>query len=560
MEFWQNNESLKKMLPLFGSPVIKQTKLEAKTKKYELQLKNSGVNLKKGNENIFTRILKFYVKTITSYGKNVSILQQQDINNNNHSNFITDLKNKKLIKSSNENTDTTNVEINSSIQSPNVSNIQQFVDLMTKMNLNRREGARKNIFNEMYRNCNLGLNNQIDNLSGNNKLKIHHTMNSIINKNESFNKNIHTVPAINDIIPVTLKKAIFNKNYTEDSKPLININKFIRSISQFNPTVKGIAIRYNKIIGYNFNSTTTYSPQIDALNYTQSKYRPEGIGQSLGQRLGETNKFKKNVFEFLKSSFYSMHCLISKPIFVITPDKITIQLFYFILIPNLFKFKFLKKNKFLNRFRSVRKNSRNKIKSTLFTNKNRFYKSKFRYLNEYQRLNYHRLSNLQRTVFRKLNYANLISLYPNRFKKMCVALSQFFKKSVELDLIRVHYPYHDSYILASFIGLLINTVKLRVIFRKLFKKAIIKNPNKTSIKQGRKNLYNLPTFLSGIKIRVAGHLLTAKSRPRKTVKKFQRGATAIKNVNFQDFSQIAGKNKKGSFCITISSGQHFRNK
>ena len=41
-----------------------------------------------------------------------------------------------------------------------------------------------------------------------------------------------------------------------------------------------------------------------------------------------------------------MACLISKPIFLITPKKIIIQLFYYLLIPNLFKFKIRNKNKY----------------------------------------------------------------------------------------------------------------------------------------------------------------------------------------------------------------------
>ena len=45
--------------------------------------------------------------------------------------------------------------------------------------------------------------------------------------------------------------------------------------------------------------------------------------------------------------------------------------------------------------------------------------------------------------------------------------------------------------------------------------------------------------------------------PRKTVKSFIRGSSSIGKVNFSDISRYTNKNKRGSFSITINSGQNF---
>ena len=73
---------------------------------------------------------------------------------------------------------------------------------------------------------------------------------------------------------------------------------------------KGILIYYSNYIGYNFYSNINYLIQ--------------------------------NSYDLIKSTFKAMYTLISKPVFVITPDKIIIQLFYYIRSENTI-FSYLKK-------------------------------------------------------------------------------------------------------------------------------------------------------------------------------------------------------------------------
>nr|YP_009463019.1 ribosomal protein S3 [Pleurotus citrinopileatus]AUW35262.1 ribosomal protein S3 [Pleurotus citrinopileatus] len=316
------------------------------------------------------------------------------------------------------------------------------------------------------------------------------------NNNNKFN---YIIPVQNKIIPV-----IYNNN----SNPIIN--QYIKAMTIFNSneSSKGSIFSFSSIIGYNF--------------------------------LSKNNKLIKNVYKFLSTSFYSMYCLISKPVFVITPDKVIIQLFYYLFIPNLFKHKIRNIKKFKNRI--LNRNRFNKVSG--------YNINKFRFSNKFK---YKKIKKTQRKIFRKLSNISLINLYPNKFKKICLILSRFFKKPVELDLIRLHYPYNDSNILVNLLGIMINRVKIRIIIRKLFRKAIIKNPNKLA----NKKLTILPAFLSGMNIRIAGRLLTQKVIPRITVKTIKRGALAKSKVNFSDVARLTKKNKRGAFSITISSGQNF---
>jgi hypothetical protein len=321
-----------------------------------------------------------------------------------------------------------------------------------------------------------------------NQIKIKQTIKSII-RNNKFN--CKTDPISVNSNPVTVLYNNLNKN------PIIN--QYLKSMSIYNMKNKGIFIIYSNIIGYNFNT--------------------------------ETNKLIKNIYNLLAATFKSMYCLISKPVFVITPDKIIIQLFYYLFIPNILKFKKIHKlgYKHRNKFRS-----NNKTK--------RLYRK------------YRQINNKVRIKLRKLSNISLTKIYSDKFKILCDILSRLFKKPVELNLIRLHYPYNDSNILVNLLGIMINKIKVRIIIRKLFRKAVIKNIKKIT----RKRKINIiPAFLSGLTIRIAGRLLTHRVIPRQTVKITRRGASAKGKINFSDVARITKKNKRGAFSITVSSGQNY---
>jgi len=330
-------------------------------------------------------------------------------------------------------------------------------------------------------------------LFNSNLLKINKTIFDLNNFKEFNHKNF--------VIPVNPLPIFYNNNLA----PILN--KYLKAITVYNIKNKGIIINYSKIIGFNFNS--------------------------------HNNKLIKNIYKFLAASFYSMYALISKPVFIFTPNKLIIQIFYYLLIPNLFKYKI----RYRKRYSYLKKNFSNRI-----FNKNKF-NIKHKYSNNYK---YKKFKFNQRILFKKLASVSLINLFPNKFKILCLILSRLFKKPVELDLIRLHYPYNDSNILVNLLSIMINKIKIRIIFKKLFRKAIIKNPNKFS-----KNISSLPAFLSGMNIKIAGRLLTQKVIPRKTIKIIRKGALTKGKINFYDVARLTKKNKRGAFSITISSGQNF---
>ena len=244
---------------------------------------------------------------------------------------------------------------------------------------------------------------------------------------------------------------LINKNQKE-KEIKININKYIKSISKYNSET----VKYQNIV-YQFNN--------------------KGIQKS---NVG----INKNVFTLLESTFLSMSSLISKPIIVITPNKVVIQLFYY-----------------LNKF---------DLKNNLLINNN------------------------------------------DKLQSLCLNLSKIYKKPVELELDRLHYPYYDSNILSNMIGLISNIVKLRFIIKNLFKIAQIKKNNNFI------NKYSIiPSYLSGFKIRIAGRLLTQRVIPRLTVKTIQRGTLARGKAQFVDSARFTNKNKRGSFSITVTMGHIF---
>nr|YP_009517288.1 ribosomal protein S3 [Tricholomella constricta]AYE93423.1 ribosomal protein S3 [Tricholomella constricta] len=294
-----------------------------------------------------------------------------------------------------------------------------------------------------------------------------------------------------------------------ENKPILN--QYLKEMSIYNMSSKGIFIYYSNLIGFNFNR--------------------------------ENNKLYKNIYKLLAASFKSMYCLISKPVFIITPDKIIIQLFYYLFIPNILKLKkFYKYNSSYGYGAGVNKN--------LFKGRDWFNRKK-KIKKQYSKFRKIKLN--VRIKLRNLSNITLTKIFSNKFKDLCLILNNLFKKPVEFDLIRLHYPYNDSNILVNLLGIMINKIKLRIIIRRLFEKAVIKNLNKLS---GNKISF-IPAFLSGITIRVAGRLLTHRVVPRQTVKTTRRGASAKGKINFKDVATYTNKNKRGAFSITVKSGQNF---
>jgi hypothetical protein len=166
---------------------------------------------------------------------------------------------------------------------------------------------------------------------------------------------------------------------------------------------------------------------------------------------------------------------------------------------------------------------------------------------------------------------NLTKVYQNKFKLICAILSNKFNKPVELQLIRLHHPYHDSNILVNLLSLNIKNKrkKARVAIQKIYNKKPVKNLNDPKLKKTALPTAEslalpkartgklIPAFLSGLNIKIAGRLMGEPIIPRMTTKVFSKGATATGKVNYLDVARITKKNRKGAYTIKITSGQNF---
>lgn len=342
--------------------------------------------------------------------------------------------------------------------------------------------------------------------------------------------NTKTIPNFNNpnkLLVAALPKQISNTNTVND-----NVYSGAALAGQINESglvflkKKGSIKTNPSIISYNFPAT---AKGISLKTHTSSL-----------NRINFNSFIINNVYKLLFSFFKSMYCLISKPVIITTPDKIKIQLFYFLVIPKILI--------------DSNTTSPNKIKmSSLMNWIYRDFKVK--------------------TNFKNLAQSNLTKVYPNKFKLICSILSKFFKKPVELDLIRLHQPYYDSNILVNFLALIINKNNISACIHKLFEKNIVKMPMAEDYKnwlpsygglgpfdqqaEPQLSLIQSAAYLSGLNIKISGRLMREPIIPRMTTKKFEKGFTAIGKINYSDKARFTHKNRKGAFTITIKSGQNF---
>jgi Mitochondrial ribosomal protein (VAR1) len=380
----------------------------------------------------------------------------------------------------------------------------------------------KNIFNKnilwvklydnyLYLYLNKNTNNKFNIFEPKTKINTSFTTLKQLGWGDKAKPNPNAALVVAQLSPENLENQTLVKK-TDDNKIQINKNT-IKLLNLNNNNLQSVQWTAPNSLGdLGLGSSPNLKPQVQKeiklYKYINSifEYKNELVKyQNIVYQFNKNNKVKqnssvginKNVFTLLESTFLSMSSLISKPIIIITPNKVVIQLFY--------------------------------------------------YLNKYN-------ANSVGLDQRSTNPTNnkLLNLNNDKLQSLCLNLSKIYQKPVELELDRLHYPYYDSNILSNMIGLISNIVKLRFIIKKLFTIAKIKKTNNFS------NKYSiLPSYLSGFKIRVAGRLLTQRVIPRLTVKTIQRGTLARGKAQFVDSARFSNKNKRGSFSITVTMGHVF---
>ena len=474
--------------------------------------------------------------------------------------------------------------------------------------------------------------------------------NKIISKNILL-RNTNRYKNLKSILSSILKKKIRSISEVLEDKPIknyilysylkncislipphLNGGKTKLSLNKYKGRKYGSFIKYNKIIGYKFNSTFYQSAILNPNGYATpvTLSDPNSVSISLQKEIyssyagsavgvGGPNIYIKDTYKLLFYLFKSMYCLISKPVLNYTNDKVTIQLFYYLNIPkkkifrlfsifyiNSIKKKWLalieKKKTNLNysapqssHSLALQPHSSSSFPAEVGGEPQIYINWKLRKaISRFKNKNItvtslpqagssivasslvQRLADLDtpapatqeqdpqeggKNILFKLRKFNLTAkeVYQNKFKLICAILSNKFNKPVELQLIRLHHPYHDSNILVNLLSLNIKNkrkkARVAVLAKKIYNKKPVKFLNDSNLNKETANF--IPAFLSGLNIKIAGRLMGEPIIPRITTKIFGKGANATGKVNYLDVARITKKNRKGAYTIKITSGQNF---
>jgi len=326
-------------------------------------------------------------------------------------------------------------------------------------------------------------------------------------------------------------------------------------------------LKNKKILNYNFkNGMSNFNNQFFSLNKSNS----------LGSVNTKNWYLSEDLIKLLNAFFKSIFCIISRPKFINTPNKIIIEILYYITIPNnnIFKwYNFIYNTNKVIAYNYINASSFNKEGEEEKNEKNLKKLSKKLNTLKQQKLRVQKWNKFIKIILKKnilvkkmlfnLNKINITSLYYNKFTILFKLLSSYFKKPIEFNLIRLHKADYDSNILAKLFFLILKRKNIKNAIRKIYFKnkigMIIEGKDINLIAPKKKKLAKyIPAYISGLYVHIGGRLLREKIVPKKTTKKFEKGAIATGKVNFLDTAKISKKNKKGAFTIKIAFAQNFR--
>lgn len=146
---------------------------------------------------------------------------------------------------------------------------------------------------------------------------------------------------------------------------------------------------------------------------------------------------------------------------------------------------------------------------------------------------------------------NFLEIYKGNITYLVNELSRLLDTTIELELVQLKKPYHNSDILSSYLNLMSFNYKFVKLINKLLKKIRFL---RTYRNLRDKNKLNLSSIISGVKIRLGGRTFGQKIIPRRTVQQIQRGSLARDKVNFVERSLSTGKTRRGSYSFSVKLG------
>src|SRR5882672_1559210 len=306
-------------------------------------------------------------------------------------------------------------------------------------------------------------------------------------------------------------------------------------------------------------------------NYTDK------INQNITYNFNKYNKINiDNIVTLLEYAFRAMSCLISKPVFMITPNNIVINLFYYFIpgkvnkktrknrlnrLDLFFKDKDQDKDKDKDTSLNVNVNVNVNVNETLNlsqnqgnletniateiggisivnnNNNNNNTNNQNNNTNTNTNTNNPKTTELsdkakEQLLFKKYSLQFLFTPKNKiRLKKLCSILSKILNKPVVLDLIPLKLPFFDDNILVKAIGMMCNKIPVRTFFNFIFRRSVLYSKSQAHYNYR----YSVTrSFLAGIKIKIGGRLMTQKVIPRISSRVLQRGPTSPSKVTYVD--------------------------
>ena len=167
--------------------------------------------------------------------------------------------------------------------------------------------------------------------------------------------------------------------------------------------------------------------------------------------------------------------------------------------------------------------------------------------NRFENLINTKLSASEKIRLEKLHF-NFLEIYKTNISNVVNELSKLFNSDVELHLVQLKKPFHNSDILSKYLNLKSFNFKFVQLINKLLKQ--IKLP--TSFRF-LKNRFSIKTssIVSGVNIRLGGRTFRQKIIPRRTVQQIQRGSLSNDKVDFIEKSLSTGKTKRGAYSFSV---------
>src|ERR1700734_4195479 len=299
----------------------------------------------------------------------------------------------------------------------------------------------------------------------------------------------------------------------------IKENGIIGLKSDYNLYVSAIS-EYKKMIDkYNLNNLTNLT-NTSYLQFINGHKIINEFQQNIRYYFSKYSNIKiDNIITLLEYSFRAMSCLISKPVFLDSPNELVINLFYFFIpgrINRVKKFNRLKRLGLLDPNKPTKPKVQTNTYAIFINNRN---KKKLA---------------IQKAKELREKFASRVLFSPKNLERLnilCTVLSRIFNKKIVLDLIPLKSPLFDDSILVKTIGIICNKVSVRTIFNFIFRKAILYSKVRANLKYK----FSLTrSYLSGIKIKIGGRLMTQKVIPRISTREMQRGPISHRKVSFVD--------------------------